>query len=356
MATLQDCPNQCGRQHYGPPTASNCPRFRAGGSGRAAGSLASGSALATKSILSTGTASSDRGDELDRDLPMDELLETDMGAIEITGDQQVYRSGDSPIEQGSIGDCDDYISSLTRGHDGWKAVSGLSRQQGNDGPLMHSSEVIGDDLDRHIRANPGKYAVVSVTNEDLDEDGDVVDTYDLGWMLVKKETDNSGYRGVGGYSDPVRRDITLDSARDAFASMEPTVLPIDGDSGTERLSKVRHLIEDSIPNNVADGDTEALNRNGRWAIDLLDEHANQMADSRNRLRGDPDFRELRGGATGTRRFRLEHNLNKKYGTLQPSKFADRFHEITMTRDNLAKALTVQQDVLRNRQMNRNSRS
>lgn len=58
-AALQDCLNGCGKRHYGPATATNCPRYKSGAgiTGSTAGQT--GSVLESKSVLSrTSTTSS----------------------------------------------------------------------------------------------------------------------------------------------------------------------------------------------------------------------------------------------------------------------------------------------------------
>lgn len=50
-AALQDCPNGCGKKHYGPPTASNCAKYGVGAAGTSGGATGVSGSLAEKSVL-----------------------------------------------------------------------------------------------------------------------------------------------------------------------------------------------------------------------------------------------------------------------------------------------------------------
>jgi hypothetical protein len=61
----------------------------------------------------------------------------------------------------------------------WEVLNGWSGQYGYSGPIMHASEYVGGDLERHIRETPGLYCVSVV--ETLDDDDEPA-----GWIIMRK--------------------------------------------------------------------------------------------------------------------------------------------------------------------------
>lgn len=115
-------------------------------------------------------------------MSIDALMELDGDAYYLKDGNVIEKSSERPLEQGNVGSADAYIEYYETGvHDGWRAVTGLTRQQGG-GALMHSSEFLSDDMWEELsRKSPGLYATVSVIFED--EDG-----FDAGagWMILHK--------------------------------------------------------------------------------------------------------------------------------------------------------------------------
>lgn len=68
--------------------------------------------------------------------------------------------------------------------DDWTLLNGYSRQYGYSGPIMHSSEFIGGDLEKDILAKPGYY--VSLVNSCI---GLGWITESDGWAIAYKEVD-----------------------------------------------------------------------------------------------------------------------------------------------------------------------
>ena len=66
--------------------------------------------------------------------------------------------------------------------EGWSTVTdGCSGQYLYSGPVMHSSEFIGDGLSDRVRETPGVYAVCAVYPLDGGDPG--------GWIIVRKDDD-----------------------------------------------------------------------------------------------------------------------------------------------------------------------
>lgn len=82
------------------------------------------------------------------------------------------------------GQCiDDEIHFLPKG---WTLLTGFTGQYSYNGPVMHASEFIGGDLERHILSNPGLYVAVVVDGlrtEETDDDDNI------GWAVAYKESD-----------------------------------------------------------------------------------------------------------------------------------------------------------------------
>lgn len=285
-SALQDCPNGCGHKHYGPPTASNCSRY-----GQSAGvhtTAATSSSLASKSLL--GATPTRQRQELDRDASMDDLLHVDMGAVEVADDGSIFESDDSPLEQGSVGDADEYIDLMSKGHNGWKAVAGKSNQHGSgaDGVLMHESEVIGDGWGEQIKTNPGLYAAVSVEEDEYDEDGDLIDQNPVGWMLLKKETDTdklAAQQQAEARSRGMRERMT---GNDAYLRDEPDFYC--GDS--KGLRSAREALG-RLPGLAGARDEKGILEAGDQAKKGIDSHLRKLSALRKKLDDTPEFREIR---------------------------------------------------------------
>lgn len=178
---LQDCPNGCGRRHYGAPTATNCPRYSTGPLG-----ATKNDGDASLPVDYTGLL-----DDLDKkDFSIDPsrnigdlLSEHEM--ISVSDEGTLEQGRHFPPEQGSYGDPDEFIAAMTEGtQSGWKAISGKSNQHGYSGPLMHPSEDISDAWSNEIKHTPGDYAVVSVD----DDSGYGGEPESVGWMLLRRTT------------------------------------------------------------------------------------------------------------------------------------------------------------------------
>jgi hypothetical protein len=66
----------------------------------------------------------------------------------------------------------------------WKLLTGFSGQDRYTGPIMHSSELIGGNLEDYILSHPGIYAaIVSNYYGDPDEDEDEVEVD--GWAIAQ---------------------------------------------------------------------------------------------------------------------------------------------------------------------------
>lgn len=356
---LQDCTLGCGHKHYGPPTATNCEKYRASHSGTGAGGATS-SRLASKSLLgNSGGGRSDRGKELDTQLPIDELLGVDMGGIEVTEDG-IHRSDDSPLDQGSIGDADEYVATMTKGYNGWKAVSGFSGQHGYSGPLMHTSEVLEGGPEDYIRSHPGKYAVVSVCEED-EEFGD---TDPVGWMLLKKETETPGpaeSRGepkVGTQAWNDRYDAT-EKARDRLGARK-LAKGIDlgrhgHNDGNNWMNTAHSLLNKDVAQAIADEDYNGLRHKGSEVLSALSNHADDLEGSTARLQNDPRYAEYRKRGSGeeTEKYRaIRHRLESDYGTSDPAQLIARQNQVLGYRRQVGKNFDVELRRMRRKEEDR----
>ena len=69
--------------------------------------------------------------------------------------------------------------------DDWELLDGFSGQWSYSGPMMHSSEYIGGDLERHIREHPGLYVAIYPSVIDDDDPDAVADS----WAVAYREDD-----------------------------------------------------------------------------------------------------------------------------------------------------------------------
>lgn len=116
--------------------------------------------------------------EIPSSVSLDEALELDSSVVTIR-DGKLYESRESaPLDQGSFGGSEEYVSAYTNGFRGWKAVSGASGQHDYGGPVFHESEYVGGGLEDSMRERGGTYMAVSVNDDETDEP--------QGWMLLRK--------------------------------------------------------------------------------------------------------------------------------------------------------------------------
>lgn len=66
---------------------------------------------------------------------------------------------------------------------GWELLNGWSGQYGYAGPIMHPSEFVGGDLEKHIRETPGVYVVTTVACEP----NGWSDDEQAGWAIAYRE-------------------------------------------------------------------------------------------------------------------------------------------------------------------------
>lgn len=357
---LQDC-QRCGSRHYGPATATNCPKFSSGG-GSSMVAVAS-SSLATKSVLSVRRTPDSREPELDADQDIDDLIGVDASGIHVVGDGSIRQNrADPPPEQGSFGDPEDFLEAMSgEGHDGWRAINPPGYE---DARLSkHPSEVIGVGWGMKIKAEPGRYAAVSLYDYDGDEN--------TGWMLLKKDTPRSSERGVGGSSDPEERKkiasgIASRLRADGVMDKDPDHMHLLG-RNREHLEQAEKEL-DRIPEMAANGDTRGLMNVQLKAHDQLGKHIQQlqtvMGDLHNsntaaglrRAIADHEARYgKRGGPEGSDAAirEAEEELRHQYGYGSYAEAA-REQEATMKRRHqMEDSFRRELKVLRGRQMQRN---
>jgi hypothetical protein len=70
---------------------------------------------------------------------------------------------------------------------GWELMTGYSRQSGYAGPIMHSCEYVGGDMEQDILERPGLYVVVEVTGLHPDPESEA-GGYDapVGWVVARR--------------------------------------------------------------------------------------------------------------------------------------------------------------------------
>jgi hypothetical protein len=109
---------------------------------------------------------------------LNDIMCFDAPSIQVRADGTLTEQWVSNTPDALYGDTDEALA-LEAGAAGWDLLTGYSNQQGYNGPVLHTSEVIGGGLARDILATPGIYAVASV--DDVEDDG-----YPIGWVVLRK--------------------------------------------------------------------------------------------------------------------------------------------------------------------------
>lgn len=102
------------------------------------------------------------------------------------GDTESYEFGPETVHVEL--DADEQMSEEPRlsevGYGDWELLTGFTGQYGYRGAVMHDSEFVGGDLERHIRETAGLFVTVIVDGELSEESAESVP---VGWAIAFRE-------------------------------------------------------------------------------------------------------------------------------------------------------------------------